>query len=267
MKYVTILFALVFAVSCKEAVKKTETENKVSVEKVEEVQQNQYPEALLEVLNAHGGLQQWKNKKTLVFEIPKPDAREVHTIDLHSRKDKVEMPKATIGYDGQNAWVADNGDYKGNAAMYHNLMFYFYAMPFVLADNNINYETTQALEFEGKNYPGIRMSFDDGVGASPKDEYYLHYDPDTFQMAWLGYTATFGADERSDKVSWIRYNDWMTADDIVLPKSISWYTVEDGELKEPRNTVSFENISVSEAAKPSGFYDRPENARIAEHKG
>lgn len=226
-----------------------------------------YPDVLAKVFDAHGELQQWKRKKTLVFEIPKPDAREVHTIDLHSRKDKIILPDAVMGYDGQNSWLSDNGDYKGNAAMYHNLMFYFYAMPFVLADDNINYGTAKALEFEGKNYPGIHMSFGDGVGASPKDEYYLHYDPDTFQMAWLGYTATFGADERSDKVSWIRYNDWMIADDIVLPKSISWYTFEDGELTKPRNMVSFENISVSETAKPNDFYDRPENAQIVKPKG
>ena len=33
------------------------------------------------------------------------------------------------------------------------------------------------------------MSFNDGVGSSPKDDYIIYYNPDTYQMEWLAYTA------------------------------------------------------------------------------
>ena len=102
---------------------------------------------------------------------------EKHTIDLHSRKDKVETPPVEIGFDGKDVWLLDEAKaYKGNAELYHNLMFYFYAMPFVLADSGINYKVAEDLVYDGKNYPGIHISYNDGVGASSKDDYYLYYD-------------------------------------------------------------------------------------------
>ena len=53
-------------------------------------------------------------------------------------------------------------------------MFYFYAMPFILADDGIIYEDVAALKFEGKSYPGIKISYESGVGESPEDEYILY---------------------------------------------------------------------------------------------
>ena len=35
-------------------------------------------------------------------------------------------------------------------------------MPFVLADEAIRYDTAEDLEFEGKFYPGIHISYNDG---------------------------------------------------------------------------------------------------------
>ena len=61
------------------------------------------------------------------------------------------------------------------------------------------------------------------VGASSKDEYFIHFDADTHQMAWLGYTVTYRSGESSDNVKWIRYNDWQEVNGLALPKSITWH--------------------------------------------
>jgi len=76
----------------------------------------------------------------------------------------------------------------GNPEFYYNVMFYFYAMPFVLADDGIIYGDIAPLEFEGTAYPGISISYKEGVGSSSKDEYFIYYNPETYQMAikWLG---------------------------------------------------------------------------------
>lgn len=219
--------------------------------------QKEYPDAMQKVFDAHGGMADWKAQRTLSFTIPKPDNAEVHTIDLLNRNEHIDTPKYTLGFDGKT-WVL-NGDeaYKGNPEFYHNLMFYFYAMPFVVGDDGINYSETDDLVFEGKSYPGIRISYNDGVGISPKDEYFVHYDADTNQMQWLGYTVTYRSGEKSDNVKWIRYNDWANYNGLVLPKSISWYKVEEGAITALRNTVPFENVVVSKETKPVGFYDKP----------
>ena len=262
MKRMMIAMALLGVTSCKEVPKETipkSEEGKMAME----TPKKEYSEALTQVFDAHGGLDNWRKKRTLTFTIPKPDAAEVHTIDLYDRRDKIEMPATSMGFDSDEIWLLDpDNSYEGNPAVYHNLMFYFYAMPFVLADDGINYEEAEALEFEGKSYPGIHISYDAGIGASPKDDYYLYYDPETHQMAWLGYTFTFGSDKKSEDVSYIRYADWMKLGDVMLPKILTWYTSEGSAIGQAKDPLPFENVSLGEVAKPDDFYQMPENAKV-----
>lgn len=258
MKKIVLLAALINFVACKE---KPKTEEKIQSEVGQTMIDEKFPQELVKVFDAHGGLTNWKSQKTLVFDLSKPDGNETHTIDLVTRKDKIASGSYTIGYDGKEVWLSDNdGNYKGDPIFYHNLMFYFYAMPFVLADDGINYRPTENLEYEGISYPGIQISYDNGVGTSPKDEYYLHYNPETYKMEWLGYTVTYRSGEASDDVKWIRYKDWMDVNGVVLPKSISWYDYEGRIIKEEKNTVAFENVSLSKEAKSEDFFKKPDNA-------
>lgn len=266
MKVFLVSLFFVAFISCKETVKEVKAEM-AEPEMVAKVDTSKYPEALNKVFEAHGSVENWKSKKTLAFEIPKPDASETHTIDLKNRNEKIETPEFSMGYDGKDFWLADEKEiYKGDPIFYHNLMFYFYAMPFVLSDDGINYGETENLEFEGVSYPGIRISYDMGVGVSSKDEYFLHYDPETYQMAWLGYTVTYRSGEKSEKISWIRYNDWMEVNDIVLPKSLTWHKYEGREIKEARSTRNFENVALNETSNENTFYMMPENGKVIERE-
>jgi len=261
MKHFLSLFALaIFLFSCKQ---KTNTVESVPTLDVEMTEESPYPETLQKVFEAHGGLQLWRKQRTLTYVIPKPENPETHIIDLYSRKDKIETPHYDMGFDGNRPWLR-NGEkeYQGNVEFYHNLMFYFYAMPFVLADDGIHYDEAVALDFEGKTYPGIQITYGVGVGTSPKDEYYLHYHPETYEMEWLGYTVTYRTGEDSDNIKWIRYNDWGTFNGLKLPNSISWYNYEGMDIKDLRNTVTFEGITLSTASQPEGFYKKPEGAEF-----
>ncbi|MGI9550770.1 MAG: DUF6503 family protein [Aurantibacter sp.] len=262
MKRILFTTAFLALFGCKEAPKEP-TNQSEEVELVTQSETTDYPEALNKVFDAHGGLVNWKNKRTLSFVIAKPEAPETHTIDLHSRREKIEMSGFAMGFDGQDFWLEDEKEsYKGDPIFYHNLMFYFYAMPFVLADAGINYGETAALEYEGKSFPGISISYNDGIGTSPKDEYFLHYDPETHQMTWLGYTVTYRTGEKSANVKWIRYNDWTKVGELVLPKSLTWHAYEGRTIKEAKNTYVFENVSVSETSKNDVFFGMPENAKV-----
>lgn len=266
MKYLALALFSIFIVSCKQE-KKQAPKEEAKQEKTLEVEVTAYPQELQEVFKAHGGLDTWKSMKSLTFDIPKPDARETHTINLHTREDKVVTPNHTIGFTNGKTWLLDeNKDFKGDAVFYHNLMFYFYAMPFVLADDGIIYGETEPVVYEGKSYPGVKISYNPGVGASYKDLYFIHFDPDTKQMAWLGYSVSYRSGEVSNNYSWIHYNDWQTVNGLVLPKSISWHKAEEGVIKEVRNTVPFENVMVSKEAKPTSFFAKPEAAIFVEGK-
>lgn len=225
----------------------------------EVLQTKTYPESLEKIFEAHGGLAVWQKQRTLTYLLPKSEVSEVHTIDLWSRMDRIEIGAVSMGFDGKT-WILDpEKQYKGNPEFYHNLMFYFYAMPFVLGDDGINYARAENLEFEGKSYPGIQITYNAGVGTSPKDEYYLHYDPESYKMAWLGYTVTYRTGEDSDNIKWIRYDDWGNFNGLILPKSISWYNYEGREIIDVRNKVVFENVQLSEKPFPVEYYGKPSN--------
>ncbi len=249
--------------ACKSEPKKDTSEPVVQMEKVKEM--DGYPKGLDKIFEAHGGLDKWKETRTLSYEMPKPGGRETHVIDLWSRKDKVYTDQFSMGFDGTDVWLLDaDGVYTGDAAFYHNLMFYFYAMPFVLADKGIVYSETDALVFEGVSYPGIRISYESGVGTSSKDEYFIHYDPETFEMAWLGYTVTYRTGEISENVKWIRYDDWQSMEGLLLPKSITWYNYEGSKILDARKKVPFENVALLKKSQPDSFYEKPENAKVVD---
>ncbi len=261
MKLVLVSLFCITLFSCKETLKEVKTE--AASEKVVMIDNSKYTDALQKVFKTHGGLETWKSKRTLSFEIPKKDKTEKHTVDLYSRDEKIEMPGIIMGSEKGLIWLHDEKEaYKGDAVFYHNLMFYFYAMPFVLSDDGINYSEAEPLEFEGNTYPGIRISYNAGVGLSAKDEYYIHYNPETFQMQWLGYTVTFKSGEKSDNVKWIRYNDWMNVDGLQLPKSITWHAYEGRTIKGPKPARKFENVSLSEMALDADFFKMPEGAKV-----
>ena len=256
MRYPVLFALLVIMSSCKNSTQETKST-------LAEVNIN-YPAELVKVFDNHGGLTQWKSMKSMSYEIVKETGNEKQMIDLRNRRERVEASNFTCGFDGKEYWVEADTSYKGNPKFYTNLMFYFYAMPFVLADEGINYSAEDPLEYEGKSYPGIRISYGDGVGVSPQDEYFLHYDSETHEMAWLGYTVTFFSEEKSDKRSYIRYNDWKKFNGLKLPNSLTWFKVEEGKLLEPRNTRNFINVIVSEKALEDEAFAKTAGAKVVD---
>ncbi len=260
MKYTLyLLLSITLLASCKETQREVTSQVTTAVETAID-----YPADLDKVFDNHGSVDKWKSMKAMTFEIEKEGGNEKTMLDLHSRHERIEASKFTSGYNGKDYWVVADTSYKGNAKFYTNLMFYFYAMPFVLSDDGINYDKVDPLTFEDVAYPGYRISYGDGVGISPKDEYFIHYDPETYEMAWLGYTVTYYSDEKSDKLGWIRYNDWKNFNGLKLPNSLTWYKTEDNKPTEVRNARNFVNVKVSETAFPVGTFDVPEGADIVE---
>lgn len=256
MKKILALIALfTIAISCKK--EKAKEENQPKKEVVQEVKEDKFPKVLGEVFEKHGGLKNWREAKVLSYRINNED----HTIDLHSRKTAVNGENYSLGYNGKDVWLhqKDSTAFKGNPEFYHNLYFYFYAMPFVLADDGIVYSETKPLEFEGISYPGIKISYEANVGTSPDDNYFIYYHPETKQMAWLGYTVTYFSKKPSDKFNIIRYNDWENVNGFMLPKSIIWFKKdEQGNPSEPaRDPITFENGLVSKAPLADSFFEKP----------
>ena len=222
-----------------------------------------FPEAMTQVLDAHGGYERWAKMGTLQYQKGEAEGAEKHSIDLQNRNVRIEGAGYTIGFDGSDAWVSPaEAEFKGSARFYHNLYFYFYAMPFVLSDPGISYSDAPALSYEGKDYPGIKISYGDGVGDSPEDNYILYYDPETYQMAWLAYTVTFRTQEESTSYSLIRYPEWQNVNGLRLPATLNWMTYENGEVGEVRNEVKFVNVRLDQGRPATRMFAKPTDARV-----
>lgn len=226
----------------------------------------EYPAAMANIFKAHGSMQKWNAMNNLCFTIEKEEGNETHTTDLKSRKVRIETDKYTLGFDGDKVWLDQDSTYFApqRARFYHNLMFYFYAMPFVLGDDGITYSVATPLEFEGTSYPGTKISFGAGVGDAPDDEYIVYSDPQTNEMAWLAYTVTYGKNEKSDRFSYIKYDQWVEVNGLKLPSKLQWYTVKDGKPTEMRNERSFIKTTATSTVLDSTIFAKPESGNFAE---
>ncbi|UAM99006.1 hypothetical protein K8354_04060 [Polaribacter litorisediminis] len=240
MKKILLLFILGCVASCKNGVKN-----------------ESFPLKLGKVFEKHGGIDLWRKAQILSFN----KGEEVHTADLHSRKIVINSPKYSLGFDGEEIWLdVENSDsFKGNKDFYYNLYFYFYAMPFVLADDGIIYEKVADLVFEGTKYPGYKISYQANIGTSPDDNYILYYHPKNYQMEWLAYTVTFNSKESNHDYHMIKYTTWQSTNGLLLPKEITWYKMDEkGFPTEPEKPATeFTLPFISEAKLSDSFFEKP----------
>jgi hypothetical protein len=266
MKCHTYIFAILLLSigfqSCQDKNKQTKVSE--TTEK-EVVIKRDFPPAMDRVFDAHGSYAKWAQQQYLTFTLPKPDGNEIHEIALWSRKDRVHTDKFSFGFDGKDVWIKqDSAYFKGNPRFYHNLMFYFYAMPFVLGDPGVIYEPTEDLVYQDTIYCGLKVSFEAEVGETPEDNYFLYFHPETGRMAWLGYTVTFFSGAPSDKVSYIHYAGWQDFDGLLLPTRLEWHEYKDGNLGKMTNGVSFTDIQVAETIPNPTNFLKPEGATIVD---
>ncbi|MEL6987606.1 MAG: hypothetical protein AAGK97_07215, partial [Bacteroidota bacterium] len=234
MKKITYLLSILLLIACNTAPKHP-IENKEEVQAIKKL-----PKTLQEGIEAHGGLKNWQSMKQMKYQFPKGDGFEEQIIDLQNRKVLINYDTYKVGFDGDDVWVSPNKDAFGkrSARFYHNLIFYFYAMPFVLADDGIVYTDMGKKTIQGNEYDGIKISYNDGVGDAP-DDYYIALFNDENIMEWLMYTVTYYSKEKSEKYNILNYSDWEEVNGLLLPKTMKGYKYENDELGELRYERTF----------------------------
>lgn len=262
MKKLTILLLLISVIiSCQPKKENESPEAEVALEPLIEpsINTDHQSATIKKVFDAHGGFDKWTSMKALTYI--KGDEKTV--TNLQNRKILLETATQKIGFDGDQVWIAPDTLDAGRARFYHNLYFYFYAMPFVVGDPGIFYEDLEPKELLGKTYKGVKISYDDGIGDSPKDNYIVWYDPNTYLMEWLMYTVTFGKAETNEVYKLIKYDSWETFNGLILPTAIAWYSYEDNLVGDITKTVSFQDIQLSEDAPNDAIFELPINGKIA----
>lgn len=255
MKNLTYLAITILLVACQPD-KKTE-ENQT--EEAAYQAPDHHSASLTKVLDAHGGYEQWAKMKSLSYS----KGNEFTITNLQNRKILVESPDQTIGFDGTDVWVTPDTVDASRARFYHNLFFYFYAMPFVIGDPGAFYEDVEPRELKGKTYSGIKISYGENIGDAPDDNYILWYNPETNEMQWLMYTVTYRSGEPTDSYNLIKYDVWEEVNGLVLPRTIQWHQFENDLVGEMRNEIVFDNIKITTEAPADSLFVMPDNAQIA----
>lgn len=274
-----LIFALFLLSSCKNEKKTSEKstfdpsfeliESDSTLTSVKEPKDTQsktakeFPSELQAVLTAHGGSKQWKKMNNLCFEMKGENGIETHTISLPDRKTKVESKDWSIGYDGKKAWLLRHDvGYEGDSIFYHDLMFYFFSMPFILSDTGTDYIVQESTELDGKIYNTYKVSYKDGVGDSSKDEYKLYFDPETNKMVWLAYTVTLKNQKETGDWNYIKYDKWQETNGLLFPEKITWYKVENGKPKGKEMSVKFDKIIATETVLDDSVFKKPDEAQF-----
>lgn len=222
-------------------------------------------DALDRGIEAHGGISTWNQYRSLSFDLVRGEAMEHHVVDLRSRQVRVEAGEYTIGYDGNNVWITPGMDsYNGSPRFYSSLFFYFFSTPFVLADPGTHREVMGNREVNGNNYDVVRISFDDGIGDSPKDYYLPHFNQDTGRMDLLLYTATFRSQEVSTRYNAQMYEEWQEVDGLLVPAVVTSYQWDNDadSLGAQRSSVRFANVAFDKTPPDPTLFKAPEGAEF-----
>lgn len=213
--------------------------------------------------DAHGGIDKWDQFQTLKFDIVRDESSEKQIVDLKSRKVRINTDRYTLGFDGQDVWVTpDSAAFGGNARFYHNLMFYFFALPYLAADPGVNLKDLGKAEVSGKTYDKTLMTFGDDVGDSPKDQYVLYFDSEGI-LSLINYSVTYWDESRATQYNAIGYEDWTDVNGVLLPQTLVGYRWANDTLGDERYRRKFENFSLSTEAADAAEFAMPEGAYIS----
>ena len=250
MKYLLSLIIGVTFLSCQSTEQNTTTP------------QRTYPAFFTEVLDAHGGLDKWNEMNTLIFTKGENEKMETHTTDLKSRKARIEIKdKYALGFDGNQVWVSPHRDsFPGKSpTFFHNLYFYFVAIPFVLADPGVNLEDLGIQEISGKTYRVIKSTFDDGVGVASGDHYTLYTDPTTHRVDFITYSVTYFDKSRATKYNAIKFV-WKDVNGLLGVDKMIGYKWENNALGEQRYERVISEFKFSKEKAKDEMYAVPEGA-------
>ena len=222
-------------------------------------------DALDRGIAAHGGIQKWQSYGMLAYDMHRGEATERHVIDLYKRRTRQTAENFEIGYDGSEVWIMPNKEaFGGSPSFYNGLYFYFFGIPFVLADPGANREALGRVLVDSTEYDAIKISFDAGIGGSPDDYYIAHFDPESHRLRFVLYTATYFGGEPSEAYNALVYETWQDIGGLTLPETLQWY-VWDGERRqfgEARGGASFSNVKLEAESPDATLFVRPEGAEV-----
>jgi hypothetical protein len=247
-----VILALFFSFSC-------EQKNTLPDSRLDQ------PEDFKKLLDAHGDWSKWVNAKSFSYAMVHETnlAWENHYISLPDRKVRIDADTWQIGNDGEKVWISPNRQaFQGKSVrFYHNLYFYFFSIPYIFTDPGVIVKKTENKLVNGISHEAFEVSFEENVGDSPKDKYFMLVDPESGKLAWVLYSVTF-FDKENTKVNALKYEDYRDAGGLIFPRIMTGYQFENDSTKRLSYQVTFSDVLLVDKAMDADLFAMPEKKAV-----
>ncbi|MGJ8645184.1 MAG: hypothetical protein ACSHX9_17410 [Luteolibacter sp.] len=201
---------------------------------------------VMETIDAHGGSEKWYGNGQLQFRWTYHMTDKgadvvvdtVQTVDPKSLAVKHEVvgKDITFGFNNGVDWIRPKGTELTPPHRFWALTpTYFLGIPFVFNDENANFETLpESMEFEGKEYTQVKITYNKEAGDSPDDYYVLLIDPETKVTRGAYYTVTsdlLGRDQPGPP-KFISLDDLQDVGGVMLAEGHRTFEMPEGKIGE-----------------------------------
>ncbi len=191
--------------------------------------------------------------------------KETHFINLQTRETRIDAANFQIGFDGKDVWISPSREsFAGKSVrFYHNLYFYFYAIPYIFTDPGVTVSKVENKMMNGVSYETYSASFDPDKGDSPEDQYLMLINPETNRLEYLLYTVTYYGNP-NPSLSALKYEDYRDSGGLSFPRILTGYTYDNDSTGRIRYQVSFADVLVLDEEFEKSLFEKPENGVVTD---
>jgi len=201
---------------------------------------------VMDSIAAHGGTEKWYGNGQLQFRwtYHMTDKGQEAVVDTVQTVDPKTMAVVheVVGKDirfgmklGKD-WIRPEGsEFTPPPRFWALTPFYFLGMPFVFNDANANFGLLpETMEFEGKDFTQVKVTYDKAAGDSPDDYYVLLIDPETKLTRGAYYTVTSDlvAKDAPGPPKFITLDDLTDVGGVKLAGGHRTFSMVDGKIGE-----------------------------------
>jgi len=207
------------------------------------------------MIAAHGGMKTWALAPTVSFEADMVPAGQIQgaparvTVEQGRRRAYQEIPalSARMAWDGEKAW-SENWKLPFPPRFAALLHYYFANLPWLARDPGVRLasESTAKLPGDATQYLAVRMTFEEGIGDSPRDYYLLFIHPQTRRLRAAEYISTYAGvlppGVKASPPNVLLYEEHATVNGLLVPTRYEFF-VKEGH--KPMATVKVREWSFS----------------------
>ncbi|MGE9271320.1 MAG: hypothetical protein ACQKBU_11005 [Verrucomicrobiales bacterium] len=211
---------------------------------------------VMESIEAHGGTENWYNNGLLQFRWtyhmsdkgPEAIVDTIQTVDPSSLAVVHEVVGKDIRFgmnDGED-WIRPaDAEFSPPPRFWALTPFYFIGIPFVFNDESARFEELpEPMEFEGKEYTQIKVTYTQDAGDSPDDYYVLLIDPQSklTRGAYYIVTSPLVYPDQPAPAKFITLDDLQDIDGVLLASGHRTFAMEDGQIADQMRYTDVEGV-------------------------